>query len=113
MPEMYRPMKALEGMGLSNSTALITDGRFSGSNRGLFVGHISPEAYEGGTIALVEDGDFIHIDIENGVIELLVDQNVLEERRNKFKRVEKDMPHGYLDTYKRISLSASQGARII
>ena len=110
MPEMYRPMKALEGMGLSESCALITDGRFSGSNRGLFVGHISPEAYEDGLIAFVEDGDRIRIDITKGEIELLVDESVIEERRNTHKRVEKIMPQGYLDTYKRITLSASQGA---
>ena len=110
MPEMYRPMKALEGMGLSSSCALITDGRFSGSNRGLFVGHISPEAYEGGLIALVENGDLIHIDISSARLELLVDDQTLEERRKHFTRKEKEMPAGYLDIYRRISLSASQGA---
>ncbi len=64
MPEMYRPMKNLEGMNLSDSCALITDGRFSGSNRGLFVGHISPEAYEGGILGLIKDNDEILIDIK-------------------------------------------------
>ena len=63
MPEMYRPMKSLEGMGLSDSCALITDGRFSGSNRGCFVGHISPEASEFGSIATVQNDDEILIDI--------------------------------------------------
>ena len=110
MPEMYRPMKALEGMGLSDSCALVTDGRFSGSNRGLFVGHISPEAYEGGLIALVQDGDPIHIDVESGVIELLVDEKVIEDRRKTWHRVEKTILPGYLETYRRTSLSASQGA---
>lgn len=65
MPEMYRPMKSLEGMGLSDSCALITDGRFSGSNRGCFVGHISPEASEFGSIATVQNDDEILIDIPN------------------------------------------------
>ena len=112
MPEMYRPMKALEGMGLSDSCALITDGRFSGSNRGLFVGHISPEAYEGGPIAFVENGDKVHINVDEGVIELLVDGKTLEKRKEGFRPKEKIMPPGYLDTYRRISLSASQGALV-
>ena len=97
-------------MGLYSSCALITDGRFSVSNRGLFVGHISPEAYEGGLIALVENGDLIHIDISSARLELLVDDQTLEERRKHFTRKEKEMPAGYLDIYRRISLSASQGA---
>lgn len=112
MPEMYRPMKALEGMGLSSSCALITDGRFSGSNRGLFVGHISPEAYEGGLIALVENGDLIHIDINGSKIELLVSDEVIEERRKRWKRVEKTIYPGYLETYKRVTDSAAVGASV-
>lgn len=113
MPEMYRPMKALEGMGLSDSCALITDGRFSGSNRGLFVGHISPEAYEGGNIALIENGDTISIDINEGKIELMISKNELEKRRLSWQRKEKQMPPGYLDTYRHTSLSASRGALVI
>ncbi|MCQ4775769.1 dihydroxy-acid dehydratase, partial [Lacrimispora saccharolytica] len=70
MPEMYRPMKCLEGMNLSDSCTIVTDGRFSGSNRGCFVGHISPKAYEGGNLALVEDGDEITIDVPNRKITL-------------------------------------------
>lgn len=112
MPEMFRPMKCLEGMGLSKSCALITDGRFSGSNRGLFVGHISPEAYEGGTLALVEDGDTIIIDIENSKLELEVSEVELEKRRKTWVREEKDVPYGYLRTYRRISKSAAEGAVI-
>ena len=110
MPEMYRPMKCLEGMNLSDSCALITDGRFSGSNRGCFVGHISPEAYEGGTLALVEDGDKIRIDIEKRELTLLVDEAVLKNRKETFVRPEKDVKEGYLKTYKKISKSAAQGA---
>ncbi|WP_113671357.1 dihydroxy-acid dehydratase [Vallitalea guaymasensis] len=110
MPEMYRPMKCLEGMNLSSTCALITDGRFSGSNRGCFVGHISPEAYEGGVLGLVEDGDLIEIDIDSRKIELLVDDEELEKRRISWVKREKDIKDGYLNTYKRISKSAAQGA---
>lgn len=110
MPEMYRPMKCLEGMGLSETCALITDGRFSGSNRGCFVGHISPEAYEGGTLALVEDGDEILIDVPGRKLELLVEETVLEQRRRRWTRPGKDVPDGYLNVYRALSRSAAQGA---
>ena len=110
MPEMYRPMKCLEGMNLSDSCAVVTDGRFSGSNRGCFVGHISPEAYEGGVLALVEDGDVIRIDVPGGELSLLVDEAVLEERKKRWVRPEKELPDGYLSTYQKISKSAAEGA---
>lgn len=110
MPEMYRPMKCLEGMNLSDSCALVTDGRFSGSNRGCFVGHISPEAYEGGNLALVEDGDRIRIDIEKRELSLLVEEPILAKRKKQWVKPEKDIPKGYLETYKKISRSAAQGA---
>lgn len=110
MPEMYRPMKALEGMNLSSSCALITDGRFSGSNRGLFVGHISPEAYEGEALALVEDGDEIVIDIPARRIELLVSPDDLASRRTRWSKPRKDIPNGYLKTYQATSKSAAEGA---
>lgn len=110
MPEMYRPMKCLEGMNLSGSCALVTDGRFSGSNRGCFVGHISPEAYEGGCLSLVQDGDVIEIDVKNRKIELDVEDAVLRERRKDWKPVEKTLMPGYLNVYKRISRSAAKGA---
>ena len=110
MPEMYRPMKSLEGMGLSDSCALVTDGRFSGSNRGCFVGHISPEAYEGGALALVKDGDIVKIDIPGGLIELKVSEKELAKRAASWQRVEKDVAPGYLETYRRVSKSAAQGA---
>lgn len=112
MPEMYRPMKCLEGMDLSSSCALITDGRFSGSNRGCFVGHISPEAYEGGCLALVQDGDEIEIDVKNRSLTLHVSEEVLKERKADWKPVEKTLKPGYLNVYKRISRSAAQGAVI-
>ncbi len=110
MPEMYRPMKSLEGMKLADSCALITDGRFSGSNRGCFVGHISPEAYEGSVLALVEEGDVIGINIEERSLELKVSEEELETRREHWKRPRKEVKDGYLNTYKRISQSAAQGA---
>ena len=110
MPEMYRPMKSLEGMALSDTCAIVTDGRFSGSNRGCFVGHISPEAYEGGPLALVEDGDRIIIDIPSRTITLDVSDEVLATRRVHWTRPEKDIPDGYLHTYRRTSRSAAEGA---
>ncbi len=110
MPEMYRPMKALEGMALSDSCALITDGRFSGSNRGLFVGHISPEAYAGGLLALVEDGDEICIDIPSRTLTLCVPQETLDRRAAAWKRPEKSIPDGYLNIYQATSRSAAEGA---
>lgn len=110
MPEMYRPMKCLEGMNLSDSCTIITDGRFSGSNRGCFVGHISPEAYEGGVLALVEEGDEIGIDVPLRKLELLVSEEVLQSRRQNWVRPEKELKDGYLNTYRRISRSAAEGA---
>lgn len=80
MREMFRAMKLLYGRGLGKFTALITDGRFSGTNNGLFVGHISPEAAEGGPIAIIEDGDEVEIDIQNRTINLNVDEEIIKQR---------------------------------
>lgn len=110
MPEMYRPMKCMEGMDLAKNCALVTDGRFSGSNRGCFVGHISPEAYEGGALGLVENGDMIRIDVMERELSLLVSDEILNERKKSWVRPEKDIADGYLKTYKKISQSAAQGA---
>ena len=110
MPEMYRPMKCLEGMNLSDSCTIVTDGRFSGSNRGCFVGHISPEAYEGGALALVENGDEISIDVPQRKLELLVPEELLQKRKQHWVRPEKKLKDGYLNTYRRISKSAAEGA---
>ena len=112
MPEMYRPMKSLEGMGLSSSCAIITDGRFSGSNRGCFVGHISPEASEGGTIAIVQDDDEILIDIVNKRITLLISDEEIQNRRSDLKLLEKKVSGGVLSRYKKYSRSAANGAVI-
>ena len=81
MPEMLAPTSAIQGRGLGTKVALITDGRFSGASRGISIGHISPEAAEGGPIALVENGDPIFIDLPNRTINLLVSEDVLEERK--------------------------------
>lgn len=110
MPEMYRPMKCLEGMNLADTCCIVTDGRFSGSNRGLFVGHISPEAYEGGVLALAQNGDTISIDIEARKIVLNVSDEELTKRRATWQRPEKHLPDGYLNTYRKNSLSAARGA---
>ena len=113
MPEMFRPMKVLEGMGLAQSCALITDGRFSGSNRGLFVGHISPEACEGGLLALVEDGDEIALDIAGRTLELRVDETIIAARRALWKPVEKAFPRGFMDLYRDRASSAAEGAMLL
>lgn len=110
MPEMYKPMKSLEGMGLSDSCALITDGRFSGSNRGLFVGHISPEAVEGGELALVQDGDEISIDIPARTLTLHVSEAELAQRRKIWQPVGKEVPRGFLRLYRRWAMPAAKGA---
>ncbi|MEF1256815.1 dihydroxy-acid dehydratase [Vibrio sp. M260112] len=110
LPEMYKPMKLLEGMGLSESCALITDGRFSGSNRGLFVGHISPEAYEGGVIGLIENGDQVSLDISARTITLDVAEDEIDKRRQQWKPLEKTMPKGILSLYRDRVSSAATGA---
>ncbi|AOT69072.1 dihydroxy-acid dehydratase [Geosporobacter ferrireducens] len=109
MREMLTPTSALAGMGLDKSVALITDGRFSGATRGASIGHVSPEAQAGGPIALVEEGDWIEIDIPAGKLELLVDEQVLAERRQGFKP--KDVKYaGYLGKYASMVTSAATGA---
>lgn len=110
MREMYKAMKYLYGMGLAECTALITDGRFSGTNNGCFVGHISPEAAEGGPIALIEDGDVITIDIPNKKITLHVEEEVLAERKKHWKAPEPKYRTGYLAVYSKMAASASRGA---
>jgi dihydroxy-acid dehydratase len=110
MREMLSPTSAIAGMGLDKEVALITDGRFSGATKGASIGHVSPEAAEGGIISLVEDGDIISIDIENGKLELKVSDEVLEERRKKLKPFEPKVKEGYLARYSKLVSSASTGA---
>lgn len=110
MREMYKAMKYLYGRGLSKTTALITDGRFSGTNNGCFVGHISPEAAEGGPIAIVQDGDQIEVDVDNKKLNLLVPDEVIQERLKSWKRPELKFKTGWLGLYSRLAASGAQGA---
>ena len=110
MPEMLAPTSLLVGMGLGTQVALVTDGRFSGGTRGFCVGHVSPEAAEGGPIALVQDGDRIRIDLRQRSIELLVSQRELEARRQAWSPPEPRYRHGWLARYSRMVTSASTGA---
>ncbi len=110
MREMLNPTSAIAGMGLDKSVALITDGRFSGASRGASIGHISPEAAVGGTIALVEEGDMIKIDIPHYSIELLVSEKELENRREKWQAPTPKVTSGYLARYASMVSSGSKGA---
>ncbi len=112
MREMYKSMKLLYGMGLGLKTALITDGRFSGTNNGCFVGHISPEASEGGPIAIVEEGDKITIDIPNRDLKLHVSEEEINSRLGNWEKPEKKIKNGYLSLYSRLATSANTGAII-
>lgn len=110
MPEMLAPTSAIAGMGLGKEVALITDGRFSGATRGISIGHISPEAAEGGVIAVVEPGDIIEIDLPNRRIHLDVPDEVIQERLAKWQEPEPKVKAGYLRRYTRLVTSASTGA---
>ncbi len=109
MPEMLSPTSLIAGMGLSNSVALITDGRFSGATRGPCIGHVSPEAFDKGPIAAIRDGDRISIDIPGRKMELLVSQEEIEGRLAKVKVVDR-RPTGVLAKYRRLVGGASKGA---
>ena len=110
MREMLNPTSAICGMGLGESVALITDGRFSGATRGASIGHVSPEAASGGTIALVEEGDIIAIDIPNCSIELKVSDEELARRRANWVCPEPKVKTGYLARYAKLVSSADKGA---
>ncbi|MFV0439036.1 MAG: dihydroxy-acid dehydratase [Desulfopila sp.] len=112
MVEMYRAMKYLNGLGLSTSTALITDGRFSGTNNGCFVGHISPEAAEGGPLAIVEDGDEISIDVIAGTLHLHVADEEIGRRLAQWQPPQPKVRQGYLYQYSQMASSADEGAVI-
>ncbi len=109
MPEMLKPTSAIMGTGLGKSVALITDGRFSGGTHGFVVGHITPEAYEGGLIALVEDDDTIEIDVLKHQINLLVDEQTLAKRRAAWKAPELDAKNGILFKYAKHVKTAADG----
>jgi len=110
MREMLSPTAAIAGMGLSDSVALLTDGRFSGGTRGPCIGHISPEAMEGGTIALVKNGDTISIDIPKRKIELDVSKTELAARKKKWKAPAPKIKKGWLARYAKLVSSAASGA---
>ena len=110
MREMLNPTSAIAGMGLGASVALITDGRFSGASRGASIGHVSPEAAVGGTIALVEEGDLIKINIPEMKLELDVSEEVLAERKAKWQPREPKVTKGYLARYAQMVTSGARGA---
>lgn len=110
MQEMLAPTAAIAGRGLAESVALITDGRFSGATRGGSIGHVSPEAAAGGTIALVKQGDLIEIDIPKRKISLLIEDDVLAQRRAEWQPRPAKVNHGYLARYAAMVSSADEGA---
>ncbi|WP_185882995.1 dihydroxy-acid dehydratase [Blattabacterium cuenoti] len=109
MPEMLKPTSYIMGSGLGKKIALITDGRFSGGSHGFVVGHITPEAQLGGTIAIIENGDSIEIDAENNVINLEIEENEINSRKNRWKAPLLKINQGYLYKYAKMVSSASQG----
>jgi len=109
MPEMLKPTSAIMGVGLGKSVALITDGRFSGGSHGFVIGHITPEAYEGGLIALVEDNDIIEIDVQNHTINLMVDEATISKRRTGWTTPKLNARNGILLKYAKQVKTAADG----
>jgi dihydroxy-acid dehydratase len=112
MQEMLAPTALIMGMGLGESVALITDGRFSGATRGASIGHVSPEAAEGGLIALIEDGDEIELDVDSHLLQLNVSYEVLEQRRLHWKPIKKEISSKWLKRYSLLVSNASNGAAL-
>lgn len=110
MPEMLAPTSALVGRGLGESVGLITDGRFSGGTWGMVVGHVSPEAFVGGTIALVEEGDTITIDAQRLLLRLNVDAAEIARRRAAWKQPEPRYKRGVLAKFAALARPADEGA---
>ncbi|MDK2790065.1 MAG: dihydroxy-acid dehydratase [Methanothermococcus sp.] len=110
MREMLSPTSAICGMGLDDSVALITDGRFSGGSRGPCIGHVSPEAMAGGPIAIVEDGDIISIDMIGKKLDVKLSDEEIKERLSKWKKPEPKVKKGYIARYSRLVTSADEGA---
>jgi dihydroxy-acid dehydratase len=113
MREMLGPTSAIAGMGLDKDVALLTDGRFSGASRGASIGHVSPEAMEGGPIAIVSDGDIININIPEGKLDVELSQQKIDERLSTWRAPEPRIKTGYLGRYARMVSSASKGAVLI
>jgi dihydroxy-acid dehydratase len=112
MPEMLGPTSIIAGMGLVDAVALITDGRFSGGTHGLSIGHVSPEAYVGGTLAAVRDKDIVRIDLDAREIEVLISQKEIKSRLRDRKMPKRETP-GYLKRYRDAVSSASCGAVLL
>ena len=110
MQEMLAPTALIQGMGLGESVALITDGRFSGATRGASIGHVSPEAAEGGLIALIEDGDEIELDVDAHLLQLNVSQEELEKRKAAWKPYKNEVKSKWLKRYQLLVSNASNGA---
>ncbi|MBF0252890.1 MAG: dihydroxy-acid dehydratase, partial [Candidatus Omnitrophica bacterium] len=110
MREMLSPTAAIAGEGLDKDVALITDGRFSGGTRGASIGHVSPEAQEGGPIAIVEEGDIIKIDIPNRKLDLDIDPEIIKKRLSKWIQPDYKIKTGCLYRYAKMVTSASTGA---
>jgi len=110
MREMLAPTSAVMGKGLGGKVALITDGRFSGGTHGFVVGHITPEAFNGGILAVVEDGDEILIDAENNLLELLLDKSIIDQRLSNWQKPKPRYTKGVLAKYAKLAQSASRGA---
>ncbi len=110
MQEMLSPTSLIMGMGLGDKVALITDGRFSGATRGASIGHVSPEAAEGGLIALLEDGDEIHIDVDNYILEARISDEEIARRRANFTPIVKPLKSRWLRQYRALVTNASRGA---
>ncbi len=110
MRELSIPAAILVGMGLGDSVAMITDGRYSGATRGPCIGHVCPEAYEGGPISIIQDGDLIEIDIKSRKLDLLISQDEIDKRLNEWEKPEKKIKTGYLEIYRKIVSSAKEGA---
>jgi dihydroxy-acid dehydratase len=113
MREMLAPTSAIVGLGLADSVALITDGRFSGGTKGPCIGHVSPEASSGGPIGLLKDGDIISIDIPNRKIDVRLSKSEMEKRRKNWKMIPPKIKTGYLSRYLRLVSSADKGAILL
>jgi dihydroxy-acid dehydratase len=110
MQEMLAPTSLIMGMGLGDKVALITDGRFSGATRGASIGHVSPEAAEGGMIGLLKDGDEIHIDVDQYILSVNLSDEEIAKRKSAFKPIKKEINSRWLQQYRALVTNASNGA---
>ena len=113
MPEMTALTGALVGAGFGTEVAVVTDGRFGGGTKGLCIGHVAPEATLGGPLALVQNGDIIHIDVDTGHLDIQVSEDELQRRRLEYRPRPPRYKHGVLAKYARLVTSAARGARCL